>query len=245
MAKPLPQIALAGALLLAGCNAGEPADTAPSNAAPETNDTTPTPLPARESLDTVHVRIETSAGDITLALDAKHAPKTVLNFMQYVDDERLDGTTFYRASRINGAPGRGFVQGGIGTDARRMLTSMLPLEPTSETGIHHVDGTVSMAHGDDPDSATGNFSIMIGENSSLDARPGSGVHPGSRGFAAFGHMTAGIAVAKRILAMPSGGGGGAMAGQMLLKPVQIVHAVRLDGTAHPNIGYKPWLMRSR
>ena len=233
-------IALGCALLLAGCDSGAP------EAAPSANETsaasTPTPLPTRESLDTVHVRIETAAGNITLALDAKHAPKTVLNFMQYVDDQRFDGTNFYRASRRNGAPGQGFIQGGIGTDARRMAASVLPLEATNVTGIHHVDGTVSMAHGDDPDSATGNFSILLGPSPSLDARPGEGVRPGSRGFAAFGHVTKGMDVAKRILAQPSGGGAGAMRGQMILKPVPIVRVVRLDGTAHPSGAYKAWLM---
>ncbi|WP_216072760.1 peptidylprolyl isomerase, partial [Acinetobacter baumannii] len=75
----------------------------------------------------IRVRIVTSAGNITLALDAKHAPKTVANFMAYVDDGRLDGTRFYRSARRKGAPAQGFVQGGIGTDARRMLPSV-PLE---------------------------------------------------------------------------------------------------------------------
>lgn len=243
MANPLATIALACAVLLAGCDGGAPgaAPSAKPSESPEL--ATPTPLPTRESLDTVRVRIETSAGNITLALDARHAPKTVLNFMQYVDDGRLDDTSFYRASRRNGAPGMGFIQGGIGTDARRTLTTILPLEPTNVTGIHHVDGTISMAHGDDPDSATGNFSIMLGPNPALDARLGYGVHPGSRGFAAFGHVVAGMDVARRILSKPSGGGSGAMRGQMLLEPVQLVHAVRLDGIAHPSGAYKAWLVR--
>lgn len=241
MARTLLAVAL-GALLLAGCGEGASDSPAPT---PEATEPTPaaTPLPSRESLDTVHARIETAMGNITVALDARHAPKTVLNFMQYVDDGRFEGTNFYRASRVNGARGRGFVQGGIGTDARRMLTSILPLEPTNVTGIRHLDGTLSMAHGDDPDSATGNFSIMIGDNPALDARPGAGVRPGSRGFAAFGQVTAGMDVVKRILAQPAGGGAGAMRGQMIVKPVQILRVVRLDGTAHPGPTYKAWLVR--
>ena len=50
----------------------------------------------------VHVKLVTSAGPIVLALDARHAPKTVANFMKYVDDGRFDGTQFYRASRNRG-----------------------------------------------------------------------------------------------------------------------------------------------
>ena len=186
----------------------------------------------------VRVRLVTSAGDIVLALDARRAPKTIANFMAYVDDGRLDGTQFSRAARRKGNPKLGFVQGGIGTDARRMLPA-LPLEPTSRTGLRHLDGTVSMAHGADPDSANGNFSIMVGANPSLDA------HGTDRGFAAFGRVVSGMDVVKRILALPSGGGRGAMRGQMLLKPVRIVRAERLDGTSRPTGRVKPWLIGLR
>ncbi|WNO55095.1 peptidylprolyl isomerase [Stakelama saccharophila] len=188
--------------------------------------------------DTIRVRIVTTAGPITVALDRKHAPKTVENFMDYVDDGRLDGTQFYRTSRRKGDPKHGFIQGGIGMDARRVLPSV-PLEPTSETGIKHSDATISMAHGADPDSATGNFSIMVGDNPSLDA------HGDYRGFAAFGHVVAGMNVVKKILAMKSGGGRGSMKGQMILDPVRIVRVQRLNGTPHPTGRPKPWLINIR
>ena len=183
----------------------------------------------------VHVKLVTSAGPIVLALDARHAPKTVANFMKYVDDGRFEGTDFYRASRRKNNAATGFVQGGIGMDARRILPSV-PIEPTSKTGIHHTDGAISMAHGPDPNSAAGNFSIMVGANPALDAR-GSFL-----GFAAFGRVTSGMDTVKRILAQPTGGGSGAMKGQMLLKQVTIVKAVRLDGTPHPTGRPKPWTL---
>lgn len=190
----------------------------------------PPPEPA-----TVRVRLVTSAGTITLALDARRAPKTVANFMLYVDDGRLEGTEFYRTARRTSDPKLGFVQGGIGTDARRMLPA-LPLEPTSRTGIKHLDGAISMAHGIDPNSANGNFSIMVGDNPSLDARPNT------PGFAAFGKVIGGMDVVRQVLAMPSGGGRGVMRGQMILKPVKILRAERLDGKAKPSGGPKPWLV---
>ena len=183
----------------------------------------------------VRVAIETSAGRIVVALDQRHAPGTTANFLAYVDDGRLEGTTFYRASRRKGASGRGFVQGGIQMDARRRLPP-LALEPTDETGLRHLDGTISMAHGADVNSANGNFSIMVGANPSLDAR-------GSyRGYAAFGKVVAGMDVVKHMLALPTGGGRGAMRGQMILKPVRIIRAVRLDGIPHPTGRPKPWTL---
>ncbi len=184
----------------------------------------------------VRVRLVTSAGNIVVALDARRAPKSTANFLNYVDDGRLEGTYFYRAARREGDPKRGFIQGGIGTDARRILPSV-PLEPTSRTGLKHRDGTISMAHGADPDSAHGNFSIMVGDNPGLDARPGT------PGYAAFGRVVGGMEVVRRILALPSAGGRGAMRGQMIVKRVRILRAERLDGKARPTGRPKPWLIK--
>ena len=185
--------------------------------------------------DVVRVRIVTAAGAIVLALDARHAPKTTANFLAYVDDGRFDGTFFYRAARRKNQPTLGFIQGGVGMDARRMLVPV-PLEPTDRTGLRHVVGTVSMAHGPSPDSANGNFSIMAADTPSLDA------HGKDRGFAAFGQVVSGMDVVRRILALPSGGGGDVMRGEIILKPVPILRVERLDGTARPTGHVKPWLL---
>jgi len=182
----------------------------------------------------VRVRLTTSVGAITLAIDVRHAPKTGANFLAYVDDGRLDGTRFYRAARRKGAPNLGFVQGGIDTDARRRLEPV-PLEPTSKTGLHHVDGAISMARYDSPNSGTANFSLMVGASPNMDARPGS------PGYAVFGRIVGGMDVVKKILAMPTyPGGEGAMKGQMLLKPVAIIRAQRLDGTPRPTGRPQVW-----
>jgi len=182
----------------------------------------------------VRVRLDTSAGAITLAIDFRHAPQTARNFLLYVDDERLDGTRFYRAARRKGASAMGFIQGGIDTDARRRLDPV-PFEPTSKTGLHHVDGAISMARYENVNTGTGNFSLMVGASPNMDARPGS------PGYAVFGRVVGGMDVVKRILAMPtSPGGEGAFKGQLLMKPVVILHAVRLDGTAKPIGGVRVW-----
>lgn len=186
----------------------------------------------------VRIRLDTNVGAITLALDARRAPRTTINFLNYVDDGRFDGTVFYRAARKKVAPKFGFIQGGIRTDARRLLPPF-PLEKTSQTGIRHLDGTISMARPSYGGSAGGNFFITVGAAPNMDA---AGQY---EGYAAFGHVVAGMDVVKRILAMPSGGGSGPMRGQMILKPVTIVRAVRLDGKARPTGIVKPWLIGIR
>jgi peptidyl-prolyl cis-trans isomerase A (cyclophilin A) len=184
----------------------------------------------------VRVKFETDAGVIVVALDAKRAPKTTANFLMYVDDGRLDGTSFYRSSRNKANPGQGFIQGGIDTDFRRTIVPSVQLEPTSQTGIRHLDATISMARHKQPNSATANFSLTVGPAPFLDARPDS------PGYAAFGHVVAGMDVVKKILARPTCCGKGPMFGQMLKQQATIIHAVRLDGTARPTTFVRPWLM---
>jgi peptidyl-prolyl cis-trans isomerase A (cyclophilin A) len=183
----------------------------------------------------VRVELVTSMGSITVALDLKRAPVTSANFLTYVDDGRFDGTSFYRAARRKADPKAGYVQGGIRTNLRRALPP-IPLEPTSETGLSHLDATISMARQDRPDSATGNFFLTVGATPYMDA---SGSY---QGYAAFGRVVAGMEVVKRILALPSGGGEGPMKGQMILKPVELIRAKRLDGTPKPSGRPKAWLL---
>lgn len=183
----------------------------------------------------VRVRLVTEAGDVVLALDAAHAPGTAANFLRYVDDGRLNGASFFRAARRTAAPRFGFVEGGIGQDLRRSLDP-IPLEPTSRTGLRHVDGAISMARNAAPDSGAGNFSIMVGATPNLDARPGF------PGYAVFGRVAAGMDTVRRILASPSGGGSGVMRGQMILRPVRILRAERLDGTPRPTDRPRVWLL---
>lgn len=186
----------------------------------------------------IRVRLVTSAGAIILALDARRAPRTTTSFLQYVDDRRLDGTNFYRASRRKTAPKLGFIQGGIQTDWRRILPPV-PHESTLQTGIRHLDATISMARGATLGHAGGNFFLTIGPTPHMDARPDN------PGYAAFGRVVGGIDTMKRILAMPTGGGREAMRGQMILAPVKIIAARRMDGAPRPTKGPKPWLIGVR
>lgn len=226
MIRTLP-LAAALAFALAACGESPPANApaAANAAAPAANSAAPAPVP-----DTAKVRLETDAGNIVLQLDGRHAPITTANFLAYVDQHRFDGITFYRASRTPRTPGRGFIQGGI---RRNAMLALPPIahEPTSLTGLHHVDGTISMARLE-PGSAMGDFVILSGAEPSMDAghrRPSSGNND-TAGYAAFGRVVEGMDVVRRILAAPTveNAGAGAMRGQMLTQPVRIVRAVRAD-----------------
>jgi len=207
----LLSFALAGCGETAPVNAPEAANGSAANAAA---------APAAQA-DIVRVRLTTEMGAIDLAIDARRAPLTSANFLAYVDQRRFDGTTFYRAAPTPGAPGRGLIQGGIRRNYRLMLAPVAH-EATSATGLRHLDGTISMARGD-PGSAMGNFFITVGAMPQMDA------HGGEAGFAAFGRVTAGMDIVRRILAAPTVGnaGRGAMRGQMIAAPVRIVSASRL------------------
>nr|WP_221240485.1 peptidylprolyl isomerase [Sphingobium boeckii] len=170
----------------------------------------------------VRVKIQTSLGPIIVELDTRRAPITANNFLAYVDEKRFDNITFYRAARNKGDPRRGLVQGGINSLAKR---GKFPIahEPTSKTGLRHVDGTISMAR-HAPGTARGDFFLVVGAAPFLDARPG-----GDPGYAAFGRVVSGMPIVHRILAAPTYPGGRSMntIGQHMINPVKIVSVTRV------------------
>ncbi|MEA1013672.1 peptidylprolyl isomerase [Sphingosinicella sp. LY1275] len=172
----------------------------------------------------VRVVLETAEGPIVLALEKERAPVTTANFLRYVDGKRLDGVAFYRATPIG--QGYGLIQGGVRNDPKRVLPPIAH-EPTSQTGLSHVDGAISMARAA-PGSANADFFITVGDLVSMDADP---KQPGdNQGFAVFGRVVEGMEVVRRILAAPTSptAGEGAMKGQMLAPPIPIVGARRAD-----------------
>ncbi len=207
-------------MLLASAAAAQDVPPAAAAAPPASApDAVPPPGPGE-----VRVRIVTAAGPILVDLDRAHAPVTTANFLKYADQHRLDGTTFYRADVVDKASGLGLVQGGTRGDPKRNLPPIAH-EPTTKTGLAHGVGTISMARLA-PGTANGDFFITTGPLSSLDAHPQE--VGDNAGFAAFGHVVAGMDVVTRILTAPvSDSGEGAMRGQLLVKPVKIV-AVRRE-----------------
>lgn len=178
------------------------------------------------------VVIETTMGDITVAIETERAPVTAANFLRYVDEDRFDGTAFYRAMHLDwGEPPNGLLQGGTQMHPDRVLDPIAH-EPTTQTGLSHTDGALSMARYD-PGSATGDFSIMIKDQTGLDATPASSDPSLQAGFAVFGHVVAGMDVVHAIHALPPDPdkGEGWMKGQLLADPVEIVDMRRMDALA--------------
>jgi cyclophilin family peptidyl-prolyl cis-trans isomerase len=155
----------------------------------------------------VRVKIVTQKGEIVVALDPKRAPKTVANFLRYVDAKFYDGGTFFRA-----VPG--FVIQGGNQPREKSNDQPIALENPSSTGILNTDGAISMARTSDPNSATSEFFICDGDQPALD---GSKTAPG---YAAFGHVVAGMDVVRAIAHAPA-------QDEHLLEPVKIVKVVRL------------------
>lgn len=177
----------------------------------------------------------TQTGNIYLDLYARRAPITVANFLKYVDAGKFDGATFYRAVRLDNQPNTEFpievIQGGILGPETRAPPELapIPLEPTSQTGLKHVIGTISMARGA-PDTATSEFFISLAVSPALDS--GGKRNPDGKGFAAFGKVSEGMDVVRAIQSMTTSKSLGktdlgVMQGQLLDSPVRICKAFRL------------------
>jgi len=170
------------------------------------------------------VDIQTSAGPIVVAVDTVHAPITGRNFLAYVDQHKLDGETFYRTVKVQDQ--FGFVQFGVNGDPKRVLPPIAH-EPTTQTGIHHVSGTLSTARRE-PGTAQGEFTIVVGDQRpSFDADPSK---PGDNlGYAAFGHVVSGMDVVNTILdgaVDPEATVRGSFKGEVPAAPVRIISATR-------------------
>lgn len=183
---------------------------------------TATPAAAAPQLGLVRIALVTGEGRIVLDLERQRAPITTANFLRYVDQHRLDGTVFYRTVKV--APDFGFIQFGVQNAPRRVLPPIAH-EPSTLTGVRHLDGAISIAR-NAPGSAQGDFTINVGDQPSLDADPGQ---PGDNlGYAAFGHVVEGMEVVKRILdAATTTDGKGPFKGQMIAAPVRVVSAARV------------------
>jgi peptidyl-prolyl cis-trans isomerase A (cyclophilin A) len=171
----------------------------------------------------VRLLIETDLGDIEVALDAENAPLTVANFLRYVDAGRYDGGRFHRAVRLDNQARDDVlievVQASGNAEFRRQQFDPVPLERTRDTGLKHLDGTLSMARVS-PDSARSDFFICIGDQPTLDF--GGSRNADGQGFAAFGRVTRGMEVVRKIHQSPT------EEGESLTPRIGILRVSRLD-----------------
>ncbi len=158
------------------------------------------PALAEETRQNLHPRVlmETSEGNIVLELDRAKAPRTVENFLQYVNDGFYDGTIFHRVIRDFMIQG-----GGYTTDFRKKKTRA-PIPNEADNGLSNRRGTIAMARTSDPHSATAQFFINTVNNRFLDFTSPS---PRGWGYAVFGKVISGINVVQRIQSLPTGPGG--------------------------------------
>lgn len=164
-----------------------------------------------------NVLIETDHGPIELSLDEAKAPKSVANFLAYVDANHYAGTIFHRVIP-------GFMAQGGGYDASYEKKPVrAPVENEADNGRKNLRGTVAMARTGDPHSATAQFFVNVVDNAFLDhtAKSGNGW-----GYAVFGEVVRGMDVVDAIVAEPTGSAG-PFAKDAPQKPVVITSARRV------------------
>lgn len=141
------------------------------------------------------VRLQTSKGAIDLELLADAAPKTVANFLAYVDAGHFDGTIFHRV-----IPGF-MVQGGGFTHDMSQKPTRATIENEADNGVANDRGTVAMARTSDPHSASAQFFVNVADNGFLDH---TGKTAQGWGYTVFARVAEGMDVADTIVAVPSG-----------------------------------------
>ena len=153
---------------------------------------------AAQAAENPRVKIQTNHGDIILELDSEKAPKTVDNFLQYVEDKFYTNTIFHRVMA------NFMIQGGGFTPTFERKDTRTPVANEADNGLSNVRGSISMARTSDPDSASAQFFINVVNNQSLDH---TGKTPRGYGYAVFGKVVKGMNVVDTIRNIPTGPGG--------------------------------------
>lgn len=170
--------------------------------------------------ETVAVMIQTEMGDIKLDLYPEKAPITVANFLHYVDEGGFENASFYRTVVKENQPQDDdmiyVLQGGRSEGDSTFLFPPIEHESTEVTGISHLDGVISMAR-NKPGTASSEFFICIGDNSTLDY---GRRQPDTAGYATFGKVVSGMEIVHKIHQSPS-------EGQALTPNIRIINIVRV------------------
>ncbi|WP_431966423.1 peptidylprolyl isomerase [Nocardia sp. bgisy134] len=144
------------------------------------------------------VNLETNFGAIVLELDAEKAPKTVQNFVDYVNAGHYDGTIFHRV-----IPNFMIQGGGFQPDMRQKGTNA-PIQNEANNGLKNNKYTVAMARTNDPHSATAQFFINVANNDFLNH---SAPTPSGWGYTVFGSVVEGTEVVDKIAGVATGSAG--------------------------------------
>lgn len=159
------------------------------------------------------VQFETTKGNIVLELDAEKAPKTVENFLTYVNSGHYNGTIFHRV-----IPSFMIQGGGFDAEMNQKPTNN-PIENEANNGLKNIKGSISMARTSVPHSATAQFFINVVDNAMLDFTSES---PQGWGYAVFGQVTEGLDVVLAIEEVATGNSG--MHQNVPLEPIVIEKA---------------------
>lgn len=173
------------------------------------------------------VLLETSVGNITLELNAQKAPKTVANFLKYVESGFYNDTIFHRVIDDFMIQGGGFT-----TDYTKKKTRT-PLMNEADNRLRNTVGTIAMARTRDPHSATAQFFINVNNNSSLDFRE---KRVRAWGYAVFGRVIKGMDVIYKIKSVATGAGG--PFGQNAPQTQIVIKKASVITTAKENSGEK-------
>jgi len=142
------------------------------------------------------IKLHTNHGTITLELDAEKAPKTVENFVAYVESGHYDNTIFHRV--IDGF----MIQGGGFASGMKQKPTRDNIENEAKNGLKNARGSIAMARTSEPHSASAQFFINLSDNGFLD-------YPGQDGwgYCVFGRVTDGMDVVDKIKAVKTGRSG--------------------------------------
>ena len=151
--------------------------------------------PSLAAEENPRVLMQTSLGEITLELYPEKAPKTVANFLKYVNDGFYDGTIFHRVIS------NFMIQGGGFTPDMGKKETRSPVPNEADNMLRNTVGTIAMARTNNPHSATSQFFINVTNNSNLDFRE---KRPRAWGYAVFGRVIKGMDVVKAIKSVETG-----------------------------------------
>ena len=155
----------------------------------------------RPAYENPHIIIETEHGTIELELYPKQAPKTVAAFLRFVDSNYYENSSFYRVlndeNQPSNAPKANLIQGGIWKSNNKLAAAIpgIPHESTQQSGLKHLNGTISLAR-EAVGTASTEFFICVDDQPGFDF--GGENNADSQGYAAFGKVVSGMDVVRKI-----------------------------------------------